>query len=147
SQTNTQISSTSLDDNQIEKTEPLNLSTPPQLPPLERKLSIKTPVSTSIPLTPMESTGFTVQSPPHFTNRSLSLFETTLVNSSVRHHKPQSLLGTQSSSLEHPPTNNKEIKAPSFLSQTSNDWKQQDYTNRLRDRLKSRGHLRKFFLS
>lgn len=104
--------------------------------------SLRPPQSTNTPLVPMESTGFTVQTTnavPLTPIRSFKLFETLTINH------------TKKSSTIHPiPKDN--IKKPSSTIATnppnvSEDWKQQDFTNRLQNRLKSRGHLRKFFLS
>jgi hypothetical protein len=96
--------------------------------------------STAIPLVPMESTGFTVQTTTSITPQlSFKLFETLTIN----HSKKSALLD------QTPKGNYKSNSLPltSTPSNTSEDWKQQDFTNRLRNRLKSRGHLRKFFLS
>jgi hypothetical protein len=49
--------------------------------------------------------------------------------------------------IQNSSSNNDKSKTTSLVAVPSNDRKHQDYTNRLRDRLKSRGHLRKFFLS
>jgi hypothetical protein len=92
--------------------------------------------STAIPLVPMESTGFTVQATAVTTQRSLKLFET----GSINHSKTSSL-------PEQTPKEKKSSTAVPLTPIPSQDWKQQDFTNRLQNRLKSRGHLRKFFLS
>jgi len=49
--------------------------------------------------------------------------------------------------IEDSSSNNDKNTTTPLVAVPSNDRKHQDYTNRLRDRLKSRGHLRKFFLS
>jgi hypothetical protein len=100
---------------------------------------LQPPESTAVPLVPMESTGFTVQPTTFSINHSLKLFETL----SVKHWK-------KSSSHDQTPKDNKKTNTLPLTSNPSNlsqDWKQQDFTNRLQNRLKSRGHLRKFFLS
>jgi hypothetical protein len=118
-------STSSFDSDQVEKGNSSNL--------LSRE-------STAVPLTPMESTGFTVPVTTSLTmNHSLKLFETLAIN-----HTNKSLLN------EKIPKEDKKssiIPLTPKLSTTSQDWKQQDFTNRLQNRLKSRGHLRKFFLS
>ncbi len=91
----------------------------------------------AVPLVPMESTGFTVTSVT--AQRSLKLFETLSINNSKK-----------SSGSEQTPKekkNNNNNSAVPLTQKPSQDWKQQDFTNRLQNRLKSRGHLRKFFLS
>jgi hypothetical protein len=84
----------------------------------------------------MESTGFTVQATAVTTQRSLKLFAT----GSINHSKTSSL-------PEQTPKEKKSSTAVPLTPIPSQDWKQQDFTNRLQNRLKSRGHLRKFFLS
>jgi hypothetical protein len=106
-----------------------------QLSPLGPKQSIASDALTGAPLMPTTSTGFTVQTPSYLTNRSISLFET-----------PTNAAKNSHSLEKSSPVNNKK-KTPTVISTPSNDLTQQDYTNRLSDRLKSRGHLRKFFLS
>lgn len=128
SQNSTQTSS--LDDNQ---TETLDLYSTVELPSIEPEQSIGNTATTTVPLMPTPSTGFTVETPSFLTNRSISLFETPLINTAKQSDKKPSSLG--------------KIKGSSLNSTASHDFKQQDYINRLSDRLKSRGHLRKFFLS
>ena len=97
--------------------------------------------STSIPLVPMASTGFVLQPTSPSSQTSLSLFETLTIN----HTRKTSSLPVASPVHQQP-----EATLPSLSSTSSNssqDWKQQDFTSRLRNRLSSRGHLRKFFLS
>jgi hypothetical protein len=102
--------------------------------------NVLSPESTAIPLVPMESTGFTVQITNSLTsNRSLKLFETLAIN-----HTNKSLLNDK---IPKEDKKNTIIPLTPKSSNTSQDWKQQDFTNRLQNRLKSRGHLRKFFLS
>jgi hypothetical protein len=135
-------SSSSFDNNQ---TDAMNLTSSPQLPPLGPRKSIGNTISTPVPLMPIESTGFIVQTPLYFTNRSVSLFETTTTADTK---KPTFHIKT--TSLQNHSSNNetsKHTSLPPTPLTVSNSWKQQDYTNRLSDRLKSRGHLRKFFLS
>jgi hypothetical protein len=139
-----QIPLSSLDDHQ---TNTLDMMTPVRLSPLEPKNSIEKTKSPTVPLMPMESTGFTVQTTSYFANRSLSLFETTSINTTKKIHEHSSLFKREAALLENSSLDDKPIKTTSLLSTITNDWKQQDYTSRLRDRLKSRGHLRKFFLS
>lgn len=92
--------------------------------------------STATLLVPMESIGFSVQTT---SDQSLPLFETlTTSNHTVKSSfSPESAKDTKvkSSSLQW------------HSSTTSGDWKHQDFLNRLQNRLKSRKHLRKFFLS
>jgi type II secretory pathway pseudopilin PulG len=95
----------------------------------------KSPKSTAIPLAPVESTGFTVQTPSYLTNPSFKLFETLTINH------------TKKSSSNQENKKNDTVSLPSNSSNISQDWKQQDFANRLQDRLKSRKHLRRFFLS
>jgi len=208
------VQSSSIDDTQIET---LDLTIPLQLPQSRSKESIACTTLTAASLIPMESTGFTVQISTCSTDRSISLFETTLTNSTEEFHEQYSSFQTKYSPLQNS-SNNKKIQTKSVTDSTeksheqyslfqanhsplqnsshnkksrtisvidptekpheqyssfetehsllqnssindknnrtislittpSNDKKQQDYTNRLRDRLKSRGHLRKFFLS
>ena len=95
--------------------------------------SLSAPKSTAVPLTIMESTGFTFQPLSVTAQKSISLFETLVINH------------TETSSTEEKSPPRTVVQATP--SNSSQDWKQQDFTNRLRNRLKSRGHLRKFFLS
>jgi hypothetical protein len=134
------IQSSSTDDTEMET---LDLMTPLQTPPKE---SVVCPTFVSIPLSPMESTGFIVQT-TCLTDSPVSSFETTLLNSTEKSHKRYSSLPQRSSSLQDTPSNDKKCKTSSLIQTPSNDKTHQDYTNRLRDRLKSRTHLRKFFLS
>lgn len=108
--------------------------------------------SPAIPLVPMESTGFIVQGTnpiPVTPNRSLKLFETLAINhitqSSTTNSKPKS----KPKSEPEPESDTKSdiLPTPTNPSNILHDWKQQDFTNRLQNRLKSRGHLRKYFLS
>ncbi len=139
-----QIPLSSLDDHQ---TNTLDMMTPVRLSPLEPKNSIEKTKSPTVPLMPMESTGFTVQTTSYFANRSLSLFETTSINTTKKIPEHSSLFKREAASLENSSLDDKPSKTTSLVSTIPNDWKQQDCTSRLRDRLKSRGHLRKFFLS
>lgn len=163
------------------ETEALDLTVP--LPPRKRSITHTPPITT--PLIPMESTGFLVET-PRLTNRSATLFETTLLNSVVHANKKVSFLERkhsptentvsnekqsssfvakcpllqntsnekQSSSslvacpvLQNTSPNEKKLKLTSLIAAPSTDKKHQDYTSRLRDRLKARKHLRTFFLS
>ena len=110
----------SLDENQ---TKTSNLTIPNQLPPSEQKQSAINKTSNAVPLTPIESRDDTIQPLPDTRNSPVSLLET--------------------------PTKEifENIKSSSMTYATSGNLKQQDYTHRLRDRLLSRGHLRKSFLS
>lgn len=118
------------------ESETLDLTIPLKLPPLTRKggLHVRPPPITT--LVPIESTGFVIQPT-----------STTLINSATK-------ASTHPSSIPvHPPQFHSSFhyeKSHATLpaSPTSPvDKKQQDYTSRLRDRLKSRNHLRTFFLS
>lgn len=99
------------------------------------------PSSTAIPLMPIESTGFVVQAPAIAPQRSLKLFDTWTIN-----HQTKPTVIEENSTIEEV-KNNAAVPLTPTPSNTSQDWKQQDFTNRLRNRLKSRGHLRKYFLS
>lgn len=117
------------------ETETLDLTTPLPLSPLPPHKSSTTATLTVAPLIPMESTGFIVQT-------------TTLINSTCTSQDQFSSFQTESFSLQK--TSRREKKSsemPLITTTSSGDKKQQDYTCRLRDRLKARGHLRKFFLS
>ena len=111
--------------------------TVPLLPPLLRtsNASIR---PTAISLTPMQSTGFIVQ-PTSLaqTTRPFSLFDTLSIN-----HLNKSSVFTPLI-----PTISTEKVLKSTPSNSSNDFKAQDYTKRLRNRLTSREYLRKKFLS
>ena len=124
--------------------ESLDLTTPLPIPPLARHELPVTEASVATPLIPMESTGFTVQT-------------TTWMNSTDTSEQQQiSSFPTQSFPLRntfrhhhhHHHRQESNSNETSLIKKTSSgDKKQQDYTCRLRDRLKSREHLRKFFLS
>ena len=118
-----------------------------QRSPLTAKRSVALSSTPIVQLIPTESTGFVVQTPSYLTQTSLSLFETNLINSSVRHHGHRSLANVKSSSLGASPLVGQQSNTSSLTSSTTNDWQQPDFASRLRDRLKARGHLRKFFLS
>jgi hypothetical protein len=134
------------------ETDTLDLTIPQQCSPLASKESNKCSSSSpsiptesnkcsgSSPLIPTESTGFTVQT-------TSVLFETTLINSTELPQKRFSSFQTRSFSTQNSFSNDQKSGTTSLITTPSNDRKQQDYTNRLRDRLKARGHLRKFFLS
>ena len=92
--------------------------------------------STSIPLVPVESTGFVVQSPMPLINHSLSLLETLTIN----HTRNTSSLPMAAQKPSFHPSLS---VTPSTSSQDS---KQTDLTQRIRNRLRSHGPLRKFFL-
>lgn len=93
--------------------------------------------ATAIPLVPIESLGFTVQGSTLAPNPSLKLFGTT----SISHSK-------QSSAEHKLPDKKKDfLSAPLDSQLASEDLQNPDFINRLQNRLKSRGHLRKFFLS
>jgi len=101
--------------------------------------ALQVPTSSTTRLEPKESTGFTVQSTNLIPPKSpLKLFETLTID----HTKVSSSNDKNSKTKKD---NNLSISSNS--SNTSQDWKYQDFTNRLQNRLKSRGHLRKFFLS
>ncbi|CAF1247045.1 unnamed protein product [Adineta ricciae] len=70
-----------------------------QRSPLTAKRSVELSPVPIVQLIPKESTGFVVQTPSYMTQTSLSLFETNLINSSVRHHGHRSLANVKSSSL------------------------------------------------
>jgi hypothetical protein len=114
----------------------LDLTTPLPLPPLVRHEPPTTAALTITPLIPMASTGFTVQT-------------TTFINSASISEQEFSSFETQSFPLRNTYHHHeKKSNDVSLITKTSSgDKKQQDYTCRLRDRLKSRRHLRKFFLS
>jgi hypothetical protein len=118
--------------------ETLDLTTPLPLPTLARHERPTTAALTITPLIPMASTGFTVQT-------------TTFINSASISQQEFSSFETQSFPLRntsHHHHHEKKSNEVSLITKTSSgDKKQQDYTCRLRDRLKSRRHLRKFFLS
>lgn len=96
--------------------------------------------STSIPLVPMASTGFVVQPPMPLINQSLSLLETLTIN----HTRPTSSLPIAAPVVSQKPSFHPALSVtPSTSSQDS---KQTDLTQRIRNRLRSHGPLRKFFL-
>ena len=88
--------------------------------------------STAVPLVPIESTGFVVQPTIVTDQDSLKLLETWTINESKTSTEEKKNMHDQTIPLTSKP---------------SEDWKEQDFTNRLRNRLTSREHLRKFFLS
>ncbi|UJR37918.1 hypothetical protein I4U23_030605 [Adineta vaga] len=144
--------STSFDEQQLSppptppsSTETLSLPISLARPSLTAKKSIEPASAPIIPLIPTESTGFVVQSPSYHTNTSVSLFGTALINTSVRHHGQRSIAHIKSSSLGSKTSIEQKTAPIPLLSSQIDDWRQPDYTSRLRDRLKSRGHLRKFF--
>jgi hypothetical protein len=130
--------SLSCDSDHTEQRDTLDL---PSLPPspLVRTDSIGSSGSASIPLVPMASTGFTVQTASPLVNRSVPLFGTLSIN------HPKKPSPSEETSKDN--TKTKLSSSPPNSSALSQDWKQQDFTNRLQNRLRSRGHLRKFFLS
>ena len=130
--------SSSFNSNQIVQNNTLDLTTSPPTSPTQ-KISIEPLQSTTVPLVPIESTGFTVQTTSLSTHHSLQLFETLSIN----HTK-------KSSSHERTPKENTRstfVSLPTNSATPSQDLEQNDFVNRLQNRLKSRGHLRKFFLS
>lgn len=88
--------------------------------------------STAVPLVPIESTGFVVQPTIVIDEDSLKLLDTWTSNDSKTPPEEEKNMHDQTIPLTSKP---------------SHDWKEQDFTNRLRNRLNSREHLRKFFLS
>lgn len=98
--------------------------------PIE-SITLQTP-STAVPLVPIESTGFVVQSTIATAEQSLKLLDTWTINQSKTSTDEKKNMHDQTVPLSAKP---------------SEDWKEQDFANRLRNRLKSREHLRKFFLS
>jgi hypothetical protein len=127
------------DSDQIEQNNTLDLETLQPTSPMQNVSIESSPQSTAVPLVPIESTGFTVPATSISTHCSLKLFETLSIN----HTKKSS---------SHKPTRQetKKNKSSSLLpnsATTSQDLPQHDFLNRLQDRLKSREHLRKFFLS
>jgi hypothetical protein len=127
------------DSDQIEQNNTLDLKTLQPTSPIQNLSVESSSQSTAVPLVPIESTGFTVPTTSISTHHSFNLFETLSIN----HTK-------KSSSHKPPRQETKKNKLPSLLTNsatTSQDLQQHDFINRLQDRLKSREHLRKFFLS
>lgn len=117
------------------ESETLDLTIPWKLPPLTRKGGLEVQPAPISPLMPSESMGFVTQS------------TTTLINSAAKSSTHISTLPIHSSQL-HSSFHYEKFHSTLPASPTSPvDKKQQDYTSRLRDRLKSRNHLRTFFLS
>lgn len=115
------------------------------LPPLpsslsfdnDQDLSVFPPAqSTAVPLAPIESMGFAVQTTATALAPcpSLKLFAATPIN------QPQPPAFRKTNSQR----NEERTAAPSPISQSL---QQDDFVNRLQNRWKSREHLRKFFLS
>jgi len=127
------------DSDQMEQNNTLDLKTLQPISPMQNLSVESSSQSTAVPLVPIESTGFTVPTTSMSTHCSFNLFETLSIN----HTKKSS---------SHKPTR-QETKKNKFSSlvtnsaTTSQDLQQHDFINRLQDRLKSREHLRKFFLS
>lgn len=142
------LSSSSFDDYHTEEREESEVPSTVQLPASERKESAQIQTLEHVPLMPMESQGFTVQAPTYSTNRSISLFETqvlpTIDDKNKKTTEQYSSFSTQSSIVETVSGDNTKNQTSSS---SSNEWTNQDYINRLSHRLKSRTHLRKFFLS
>ena len=114
----------------------LDLTVPYSLPTLRSSNASIRP--TAISLTPMPSTGFIVQPTSHVqTTPSFSLFETLSINHLKKSSAVTPLI----------PMTPKDSVLKSTPSNSSNDFKAQDYTKRLRNRLTSREYLRKKFLS
>ena len=78
---------------------------------------------------------------------STSVHYSSLHQPTVKDRERYAPIQTTHSPLPSPSLKDKKSKTVSLNITPSNDKKHQDYTIRLRDRLKSRGHLRKFFLS
>ncbi|CAF4360982.1 unnamed protein product [Rotaria socialis] len=92
--------------------------------------------STTTLLVPMQSTGFSIQTT---TRHSSPLFET----STIRNHTVKSSFSQESAK----DSTTKSSSLQWHSSTASGDLKHQDFLNRLQNRLKSRKHLRKYFLS
>lgn len=137
--TSTNVSSRSSLEN--DQTEHMNTS--------DEKMTESTPVSdepntkprerSSVSLAPMESTGFTVQTTTTDPiEKAAKLFETLNLNQTE----------TRLSNNEPPrDVEKRAFSLPFRSSLVPKEWKQQDFLNRLQNRLKSRKHLRRFFLS
>lgn len=107
----------------------------------ENDSSLKSTQTTSTSLIPMESTGFDMKQIDYSTDESLSLFGCATINDLQRDQslsKQESSMIDQYSSLPVESTSSKTI---------SPIWRKQDFTLRLRNRLKAREHLRKHFLN
>ena len=127
------IAPPSIDESELES---LDLTIPLKLPPLTRKGGLQVRPAAITPLVPIESTGFAIQPIP-----------TTLINSATKVSTHLSAIPIHSPQF-HSSFHYEKSHATLPASPTSPvDKKQQDYTSRLRDRLKSRNHLRTFFLS
>ena len=159
-------------ENPSEEPNTLDLTTTFHLPYLTRKPSdARTQVTSPVPLAPMESTGFVVQPSNYLTSRSISLFETTLINTdqtfsdtrcrgrfslfrpSFLEEKRIETSDDEHSSLyntglfTHRKCSVKEHESDSSSTFSKIDLLSTDYTHRLQERQKSREHLRKSFLS
>ena len=130
----------------VEDTDTLDLTSTFYTTLHERKNPEERPRLQSTPLAPLESTGFTLQPPTFGMNRSVSLFgsppRSTLQSSTTR---PYASIDREFSLCDDP--FHEETAADALPSPTSSDWNPPDYTHRLSDRMRSRAHLRKFFLS
>ncbi|CAF4356277.1 unnamed protein product [Rotaria magnacalcarata] len=105
-------------------------------PIVQQQEIVKPRESTTTLLVPMQSTGFSIQTTTH---PSSPLFETLAISN----HTVKSSFYQESAK----DTKTKSSSLQWHSSTTSGDWKHQDFLNRLQNRLKSRKHLRKYFLS
>ncbi|CAF2559704.1 unnamed protein product [Rotaria sp. Silwood2] len=123
-------SSLSIENNQKEQIDTLDLINTATLPILENP-SNEPSHSTAASLVPMESTGFAVQTTSFPNHHSLTLFETLAI---CHFKKP---------SLQRETSNESKIKvslSPSNASTASRDWKQQDFINRLQNQANNIQH-------
>lgn len=117
--------------------------------PLQRKLAISPYETTAIRLTPMESTGFNVQTIVS-SNCSTSRLEDSPSPLEKKSSAPKTRIEPLVARRPRSQTHNFDFllnSEPVSPSWKSLDSPTSDYTNRLRDRMNSRVHLRKAFLS
>ncbi|CAF1255419.1 unnamed protein product [Rotaria sordida] len=117
------IASSSIENNEREQADTLNLTTVQATSHLENQ-SIESSRLTTTSLVPMESTGFAVQTTPCSNHHSLALFETL----SISHLKKPSLHREISKEVK-----TKISSLPSNSSIESHDRKHQDFLNRLQN--------------
>ena len=125
--------STSID---TSESDTLDLTVPFQLSPLIRKGASQIQPIVINPLVPCESTGFLVQPPTP-----------TLISSSPKTATQFLFCSNHAFRFHNSTYHEKSTITLPLTPLPSVDRKQQDYTSRLRDRLKSRNHLRNHFLS
>ncbi|CAF3748393.1 unnamed protein product [Rotaria sordida] len=127
-------SSSSSNNNQIQETPKLNNTIRHRLLPLGPRKAIISKTSNVNSVTPMESTGFAIQTPTSPRDDSMSLLQTTLKNSTDKSHEYYSSFSIQPSLIGNSYSYHKD-ETQSLSITMLNDWTLQDKQNRLKDQI------------